>query len=213
MSTRWIVAALAVAPVLAAGRASAQTDTQLWAEGGVGYGLGDRLSLVGTLLLRMGEDASRVVAIMPEVELRYRVTDWLRVGPGYRLERELTGSGDFETRHRLFADANLRRDAGRVRLGYRARLQEQFRKNGDRTIWRNKVGASWRGSRPWQPGASVELFHDLADGTMVKWRLTIGTEYALKPGRDVELYYRYEDPDDPLDPELHIIGIGFQQAL
>jgi hypothetical protein len=198
--------------------AHGQSDTQLWAEGSIGRELSRTVAIGGGVHFRFDRDISELESAMPELELAYRVANWLRVGPGYRLEYERTGSGDFTVRHRLVGDANLRFDAGPVSFGYRVRLQESVRKKGNQTVWRNKFGLGWRGLKPWSPGVDIEFFSPLRDDDesihVAKVRFTVGTQYQLSKSNSVEVYYRVQEPEaDPSDPTLHIFGLGYNQKL
>ena len=208
----------ALAVLAPARRALAQSDSQLWLEGGVAHDVG-RVTLAFDQHLRFDDGMSRVGAIMPEPGLSVRVERWLRVGASYRLQYERNRDGVFETRHRFHVFGRARADLGKVRLDYRLQLQEQIRPDDNelyRHSLRNRATVSYRGKPPWTPSAELELHHDLDNGDAIhldKIWLTFGVERRL--GRyDVELHYRAELPQARAsDPTLHILGLGFHADL
>lgn len=210
-----LVAVVAVSPP-----ARAESDAQLWLEAGASHDLSRRFELRFEQELRLDQDMSRVAAVLPGLRAGVEVVSWLRLGGGYRFAYERDGSGDMVIRHRLDAEARPRVDLGPVRLGYRLRYQEQLRgadgMDGFRHTLRNRVDVRWRIARRWGPEAAAEAFHSLGDGETIrlhKVRLTIGGAVDLDT-HELELFYRLELPqDDPDDPTLHIVGLGYQLAL
>lgn len=208
----------ALAVLAPARRARAQSDSQLWLEGGVAHDVG-RVTLAFDQHLRFDDGMARVGSIMPEPSVSLRLERWLRLGVGYRLQYERNRDGVFETRHRLQLFARARTDLGKVRLEYRLQLQEQVRPDDNqlyRHSLRNRVTLSYRGQPRWTPSAELELHHDLDNGDAIhldKVWLTVGVERQL--GRyDAELYYRAELPQArTTDPTLHILGLGFHADL
>lgn len=211
-----ILCALAI--LAPARRAHAQSDSQLWLEGGVAHDVG-RVTLAFDQHLRFDDGMSRVGSIMPEPGLSLRVKRWLRLGTSYRLQYERNRDGVFETRHRVHVWGRARKDLGKVRLEYRLQVQEQIRPDDNelyRHGLRNRATLSYRGKPRWTPAGSIELHHDLDNGDAIhldKIWLTVGVEHQL--GRyDLELYYRAELPQArAADPTLHILGLGAHVEL
>ncbi|MBK7197104.1 MAG: DUF2490 domain-containing protein [Myxococcales bacterium] len=208
----------ALAVLAPARRAHAQSDSQLWLEGGVAHDVG-KVTLSFDQHLRFDDGMSRIGSIMPEPGISVRVKRWLRLGASYRLQYERNRDGVFETRHRLNGYGRARADLGKLRLEYRLQLQEQVRPDDNelyRHGLRNRATLSYRGKPPWTPSGELELHHDLDNGDAIhldKIWLTVGVQREL--GRyDVELYYRAELPQArTTDPTLHILGLGFHAEL
>ena len=63
----------------------------------------------------------------------------------------------------------------------------------------------------WTPFASVELYNAW---NVQKIRYTIGTDYKISKQYSLGLFYRYQDirsnDDFELEPDMHILGIGFK---
>jgi len=215
---KYLVACTAAGLLLSARPAAA--DVQQWTELGVKVDLPEKLTLSFDQHIRFDEDVSRLGSFMPEAGLQYRPLDWLRLAVGYRLQYERSGSGDMRARHRFFTDARARYDLGEVRLEYRLKLQDQYRPDDPDDTWRqtlrNRADVSYRAWKPWIPGASVELHHDLAQGDAIhlaKIWITAGGSWSKKK-RDLELFYRAEIPQaEPMDPTVHILGLAFHHDL
>ena len=201
---------MAIVPAIAASSATITTSAAP----------GARVTLTFDQHLRFDEDVGRVAAIMPEPGVGVRAARWLRLGTSYRMQYERNGNGDFELRHRFHLIARARVEPRRaVRVEYRLQLQEQVRPDANDTYRhsvRNRVAVEYRGLRPWRPGASIELHHDLDNGDTVhldKVWLTVGVARDLGAS-EVELSYRAELPQfDPDAPTVHILGLGYHVDL
>jgi len=212
--------ALLIGAVLAvAASRGAHADVQQWTELGIGKDLTKRWSASFDQHLRFDEDLSRVESVMPEAGIGWRPKRWLRFSLGYRLQYQRDGSGDMALRHRLHTAVRARYALGDVRLEYRLQLQEQLRpgsKDPARHTLRDRAEVSYRRFKPWVPGASVELFHAIADGDAIRldklW-LTLNAAHSRKSW-SAEVFYRVEVPiADAMDPTLHILGVGVHYDL
>ena len=201
---------------------AARADVESWTEVGVEADVADDWSLSYDQHIRFDEDVSRLYAVMPEVSVDYKPVKWLGLGVGYRLQYTRDGAeDDMRTRHRFFADAQTRRDVGKVRIAYRLKLQDQLRPDDPDDRWRpvarNRLEVAYRGFKPWYPAASVELHHGL-DGEdqavfLEKVWLTVGGAYSKKK-KDLEIFYRAELPQvDAMDPTVHILGAAYHHDL
>jgi len=204
-----ILAALLLAPA-----AAHADDIQQWNAIGVSYAATHEVSLAFEQEVRFDEDVSRLESVMPEASLEYRVRKWLRFGAGYRLQYSRDNDGELGIRHRFHAYGRVRRDLGDTRLEYRLQAQEQLRPGANdprRHVVRHRVSVDYRAFKPWIPEASVEAFLAIADGDPVafdKLWLTVGGAHVTKE-RAIEVFYRLEQPvNDPMDPTLHILGLG-----
>ncbi len=196
--------------------AHAQNETQLWLAASATYKVSKPLRFSVTLHLRFDDDIARVAATMPEAEVQYRLLPWLRLQAAYRLARERNKDGAFENRHRLTGDVRGLFDMETIRFGYRLRFQETIRPNNNRYAVRNRFQGSYRQFERARPFAALETFHRLGDGESIrlrKYRFTIGSGVPLG-GHDVTVFYRIELPqDNPGDPTVHIVGLGYGYDL
>lgn len=210
------VAAAVAALAAGASPAQAQSELQLWLEGGLRHDLGPRTTFTFDQHLRFDRDLGRVGSVMPEPGLVTRAARWLRVGVSYRLQYERNKDDAMELRHRFHLFARARGDVAKaLRLEYRLQLQEQVRPDANdlyRHTVRNRIGLVYRGLRRWEPAADIELHHAIDDGDAIhleKLWLTFAVGRPLGAG-DVEVLYRIELPRfDPAEPTLHILGLGF----
>lgn len=217
MHHRILIAAALVTPLLWAPDARAQSDAQVWTGAGVSADLGKRTDIAFSAELRFDQQISRLAGILPAVSIDRELTRWFQLGAGYRFEYERNGDGEMVIRHRVVADADVDVEAGRLDLGYRLRFQEQIRAGGElRHSVRNRLGFDVRKLKPFVPGASVEVFHELGGGdpgSLKKVRVTLGTEYDFGK-QELGLFYRFEVPqDDPMDPVLHILVLELASSL
>jgi hypothetical protein len=216
MRNRHVRPVFAALLTLLAVPSGADADVQLWTEAGLDKKLGKKLEIDFEQHLRFDQDVSRVAAVMPEVGISYQLQAWLSLGAGYRLAYERRRRGDMEIRHRLHVEAQPRVDAGPFRLRYRLRFQERIRDAELRHSLRNRLSADWRVARPWVPRASVELFHRLGDGDTIvhrKVRLSAGVKYELGKGSLAAFYILELTRDDPDEPNLHALSLGFHREL
>jgi len=195
--------------------AAAQTDVQLWTVAGVRYRPSRPVRLDLDLHLRVDDNVSRLGKLMPELGASYDPARWLRLGLGYRFMYARDNNGNLEVAHRLHVQGRARGDVGPVELSYRLRFQERI-KNNLRHVIRNRLGLSVDTDTDVTPGMSMELFTRLGDGQALmfdKWRLTIGATWSAN-SNVFDLFYRAEIAiDDPNDPTLHIIGLGYQRRV
>lgn len=215
MSTLTCVA-LAAAVLLSA--APARADVQQWSELGVKRDLSKKASASLDLNIRFDDNVSRLGSFMPELGAQYQPKKWLRLGTGYRLQYERSGSGDMRARHRFFANVRPRYDIGEVRLEYRLQFQDQLRPDDDTDRWRqvlrNRLDVSYRDLDPYTPSVAIESHNVVDDGFVLEkiW-LTAGVAFSRKD-LEVDVFYRAELPqNDTMDPTVHIFGLGVHHDL
>ena len=206
--------------LLAPGTALAQTDVQLWTSASLRAELVEDFRLELTQHLRFDEDVSRVLSIMPELSASYDPAKPLRLSLGYRFIYEREQDRQLDDAHRLTFDARLRGDLDPIRISYRLRIQEVFEQKASglevRNTLRNRLGVSWDTDTPLTPEVSAEIYTRIGGDKAAlfhKLRLTAGASYDIDDV-ELELFYRLELPiDQPLEPVLHIIGLGFRYDL
>ncbi len=219
---RWIRRLLVIAIVLSSAAeapqiARAQTDVQLWTDGGIRYQVSRRLRLDAAFLARFDQNISRGRLFGPEASFSYKLAKWIRIGAGYRFERRRIG-GSLRTAHRINFDLRLRRKVGQVVLGYRLRFQERIRDrrsgNSDvRGSIRNRLGIDIDTDTLVTPGMTIEFFtgiHGRRSAGLQKMRLTFGAEFDLERVT-LGAFYRVQIPIDRTgDATLHILGLSFR---
>jgi hypothetical protein len=213
------VSAIGVAMALGAPATALADETQLWTEAGVEFELWRRWSAVLNQNVRFDDHVSRVGAVMPEADLRYRPAGWLRLGVGYRYAYERDNAGEFRQRHRIHAEVRPRLRLEVLDAWYRLRWQEQFRRQADdgtrtRHVLRNQLGVQWTDWELMEPYASAETFHRLdepdAGVVLNKLRLVAGVERDFDD-HALGTYYGLEVMQyDPEDPRVHIVGVKYQ---
>jgi hypothetical protein len=185
----------------------------VWTEAGLRYKIDKKLAVDGRGYWRMEDFLSATDKVMAQISLRFRARKRLRFNAGYRFIEEVDKEGDFETAHRFFLDATLRKRLKALTLSYRLRLQRQgdegFGEQESRV--RNKLALKWRASKRWRPLISTEHFYtgDEKEWVHTRFRNTAGVE--LHFGDHVfSLLYRHNLPIDDKDgPLTHILGLGY----
>lgn len=168
--------------------------------------------------LRLDQDASRFLAFLPELTLRYRAATWLRVGGGYRFEYERNNDGELVVRHRVSADARMRLELDPVRVDHRLMLVEQYRPSSNdqyRALLRNRIELGLGAWQRWAPSLAAELFHALGDLDTVAYdrlRLTAGVAYD-RGDHELTMFVRAELHADPTDDTDYILGLGYHFEL
>ncbi|MDQ3365887.1 MAG: DUF2490 domain-containing protein [Myxococcota bacterium] len=219
---RRLALVISVVGGVAAARATpaAADRMELWTELGVKRALAARLDITLDQHLRFDEDISRISAVMPEAAVHVHASI-VRASAGYRLEYERDGDGELVIRHRFHVAVRTRLELERFRLDHRLQLQEQVRpasRDQRRHGVRNRLEASYRGSKRWTGAASAELHHDVDRGELVadKTWLTVGAAHRCKgrPASETAGFYRLElAHHDRGAPVVHILGISFHLDL
>jgi hypothetical protein len=216
---RVVVVGLLASAIVVAPQARAQSDVQLWTKAGARYRMHKRWHLIFEQHLRLDQNLSQLDAVMPEVDMRYRPLQWLRLETGYRWRYERDNARDWQGRHRVHGGIRLRLDLDPLEIRYRLQYQMQLRRERDdgtpvRHVARNALEGVWVGLSGIEPFVEAETFHRLDGGQdeqlLRKVRLTGGASHELGDHR-LSLFYRLEllhtDPDEPI---LHIIGAGYR---
>jgi hypothetical protein len=195
--------------------ARADSDVQQWSEIGVDYGIDKKTSVGAVAGIRFDQDVSRVAEILPEAGIAYKIKKWFRIGAGYRFEYSRDEDDEFVPRHRFDGFVRLHQDAGDVRFEARLKYTESIRpdKNDDfKHTVRPRALVAYRASKRWVPSISAEGFLAIDDNDeavgLAKMRYTLAVAHDMKD-QELEVYYRLEQPvADPMDPLVHIIGLG-----
>ncbi|MEK7704231.1 MAG: DUF2490 domain-containing protein [Myxococcota bacterium] len=210
-----MVSAALLTPASAAAETAKSVET--WMQAGLGYELPLNFSVELGAQLKLDEDLTRVKSVLPQVELGYRATEWLKFSGGYRFIYERDKYGDFDYGHRVFFDGQTLLRVAKARFKYRLRFQDEWEWNRDgelrnRPTIRNMLGASYKVTKWFQPAVSAEHFlatEKLDSEPTRKCQITAGSQFDL--GRtEFELFYRIEiQRDNAITNLTHIIGLGF----
>ncbi len=198
--------AIAFVVLVSANTSVAQTDAELWASASLQYKLSKSLKLKFRQHLRLQDNMSELKSVMPELSIAVKFEKNFKLAAGYRYVYKRTGSGDFDTRHRLQADGLAFHAWGQFKLQYRVRLQSLFKEDETKTVLRNRLKGQFGLSDKWEGAVAIEIFH-LLDQGLETLRLTVGAEREVG-NHEWEVFYRYETALDDNDEQLHILGVG-----
>lgn len=156
--------------------------------------------------------------------LSYKLHKYLTVAGYYRYEEVWDykkSTGAYKGRNslnRLAFDAKTGFGFNRFDLQFRVRYtnSSDFDESTDDKVsffrYRAKAEYDIKGSKL-VPFASVEMFHDLIQKSIDKYRYTGGLSYPINKRNEVDLFYRLQDYTETGKESVHIIGVGYSLKL
>ena len=201
--------------------ANASNDSQLWLNAGLRYRVAKPMTLELDQQLRLDRNIARIKSILSDLSGTWRLKKWVRLGLGYRFEREKNKRDESELTQRIHIQSRLKYDLGPATLSYRLRLQQKYEPDGDQSektqMVRHRFALSVDRGGWIQPSFSGETFQRLGVDATQAWRklrLTLGADLRGPKRHRFKVFYRAQmplaDPDDPLE---HIAGLGYQFRL
>ncbi len=192
----------------------AADDNQLWTSARVRYTSPEKAKLELIQHVRWDQNASSLLSAMPEFRVKLSPTKGGSIGVGYRLMHKRSGSGDFETAHRVHLSGEYERSFGPIEAAYRLRGQTRYEPDAERfdTTIRNRLGLRVPTDSQFTPLLSMESFVDHTDEGLLhsKIRSAIGTAIRLTKAHRLKVRYLHESPlDDPKEIE-HILAVDYQ---
>jgi hypothetical protein len=172
---------------------------------GVDAGFGPRVRLELEEELRVGADAG-YDQLHTQLGLSWRPMRPVRVGALYRLILL-----DDETRHRVGAEGEALGRAGRLRFGYRLRLQATTRPGDDtQLLVRNRGKVAVRASARVRPFVALELHHQIdPNAEFREFRFQLGVDWELQKKVDLTASYLYQEEANVGNPERnHVLALA-----
>lgn len=175
--------------------------------------------------VRLQYNATQLARTFTNIGIDYKVEKWLHLGANYRFIIDRRLSGVYAIRHRVTADAVLKKQLRRFTFAYRARLQWEVKgynysdRYGFAPTWdfRNRFKTTFQLSRIWKPFVAADLRLLITDPNKpyITWavdrmRLFVGTEYHMGNNRVLEFFFMTSQQVQVIAPvRIFAVGIGF----
>lgn len=191
-------------------------DVEAWTGAKISKDVGERWEISLEEEFRMEHNMSQLYEVLTEAGVSYSFNKQWRLRINYRFIRNLTPSGDFETRFRINTDLSFRKDFNRFRIFWRGRIQSRTEKDETYSTnnFRNRFAIKYniRKSKL-SPYFSAELFYGFSkiqDPGFSKLRFTFGSDYSLSQKSDINFFYRIESELNEVYPKsTHIFGLKY----
>jgi hypothetical protein len=192
----------------------ADSDNQVWSTAAFRYTTTQGLKMGVVQHLRLDENASSVLSVMPALEARFSPNKQLEIGTGYRFIQKRSKSGDFETSHRIDVNAEIEKSAGRLTGSYRLRGQTRYEMDENKfdTSLRNRLSLNLDTDSRFTPLVATESFSDIADDGLEhrSVRSSLGTAIRLDKSHRLKLRFHYEIALDGSADVERILALGYQ---
>ena len=172
---------------------AAAEDNQIWSSARLRYISPQNVKVDLIQHLRWDQNASSFLSAMPELRMKLSPSDGASVGIGYRLIHKRSGSGDFESAHRVQLNGEIERSFGQLSAAYRLQGQTRYEPDAQRfdTSLRNRVALTVDTSSKFTPLLSVESFVDHTDEGLQNSHLRSSLGTAVKISKPHRFKVRY----------------------
>ncbi|MFC2097711.1 DUF2490 domain-containing protein [Bacteroidota bacterium] len=191
-------------------------DLEAWTGARIKKELGNNWEISLEEEFRFGHNISELYESYTEAGISYSFNKQWEVGGNYRLVRNRTNSGDFETRQRINADIAYKRKMNRFRLSWRGRIQYLFEPDEVHSVnnFRNKLQLKYNIKNcKFTPYAACELYYRFikSEGSgFNKLRFTFGTDRSLSKNSEINFFYRIERDLNIDNPKTaYILGLKY----
>lgn len=208
---------------------SAQTeDVGSWFTFSVDKRIVGKLSLNFDQELRLKDNLTTLNLLYTNVGLTYKFNKYFRVAAVYRFIDKHKSDDTYGIRNRFYTDLIFRYKLGKFGFGYRARLQEEWRKTGyynsygniPEIFLRNLFKISYKLNDKWSPYVGTELRWQLQDPKLPwgngfdRTRFFAGMDYTINDKLSSGAYFLLQKEWNVNDPQtLYIIGLEFGISL
>ncbi len=191
------------------------SDTKLWMEQEISYGVSDALSLKLTVDERFYKSISTWEEIFFDVGVDYKPFDWLVLGPRIRHVKANFNSSDEVTENRYHMNVELIARLEKVTMESRSRYEYRTFKGlptRHRFVQRLRVSAllPWEiNAKPVEAYLSDEMNYDLDRDFLTHHEMMLGTKLTFSKVFGLKLFYGHElkKRNGSWDYNTHIIGI------
>lgn len=165
--------------------------------------------------LRLNNYVSGFQSTFTELGLRYRLTDYFRVGTSYRF---IVRPAEMNHRISFYAILRFQKQNFPVRINNRILYQKTFSiaPNSPVNFVRNKFELNYNLSRLVDPFITCELFYRIYNkpDEIKKYRIFFGLEWRIDGRRDISTFYLFQREVNVNNPEFdYILSISFNYRL
>lgn len=207
----------------------AQTeDLGMWTTLSLNKDLGEKFAVGIDQELRLRDNLTTLNLIYTNVGASYKVADFFKVALTYRFIDKHKDDLSWGIRHRGYIDLTFKVRPAKFSIGYRARLQAEWRGAGydDRygtvpeVFLRNQLKIGYIATDKIEPYVGTELRWQIQNpripyhNTIDRIRLFGGSNYEINKHNTVGAYFLYQHEFNVIDPEtLYIIGLEYTLNL
>lgn len=192
----------------------AAEDNQLWTSARLRYTTVNAIKVDVIQHLRWDQNASEFLSAMPEFGVKLSPHDNSSIGAGYRLIQKRSGSGDFESAHRIQLQGEVEYGHGQLTLRYRVKGQTRFEPKNQsfKTTLRNRLALTVDTDSMLTPLATVESFSDTTSEGLEhsSIRGALGGAIRLSKRHRLKLRYLHETSIDGSGDTDRILAVDYQ---
>lgn len=195
-------------------------DLEAWTRARIKKDIGNKWELSLEEEFRLEHNASQLYEFFTEAGISYSLNKQWELGVNYRLIRNRTNSGDFETRRRINADMAYRRKFNRLRFSWRARIQsrnevdETYTNNNLRNKFALKYNIKKCKLSPYFSGELYYKFVKTMESGFNKVRFTFGSDWSVSKKSDIAFFYRIErELNEEYPKTTNIIGLKYDFGI
>jgi len=198
-----------------------EKDFELWNEITLKKEFNKHLGIVGSMQLRLDQNASSIKSYFPEVGIFYNINKYIRFSFDYRFTVVAKPNGSYTHKNRCNFGLRLRKKLKPFVLKYKLQYQygldnylyrELLTTNEGNSYLRNKVTAEYQLSKRWTPKVSGELFYHLENGKSQFdiYRIVFGVDYDLNKHNQISCAYYIEKEFNVYQPQsVYILKLNY----
>lgn len=180
-------------------------DAALWASVEIEKNINRKLAVYVAPQIRLNENYSELGSVFADVGVNYALTDWLKASVNYRYNRKYELENYYGTRHRFFADLQVKKSFGKITVIDRARFQSQFQPDGedsfDQSYYiRNKVTLKYDLENRFTPMVFCDFWFGLERKEFNNIRAGAGVSYEIDKYSKLNLSYFMNKPFNTKNP-------------
>jgi hypothetical protein len=139
-------------------------DAALWAGVEIEKNINRKLAVYIAPQIRINENYSEIGSVFSDFGLSYEWKEWLKISANYRYNRKYELENYYGTRHRFYADVQIKKTFDKITVTDRVRFQNQFQPDGDdafdqRFYIRNKVTIKYDLENRFTPSVFCDVWY------------------------------------------------------
>jgi hypothetical protein len=203
-------------------------DLGSWMTFSFDKGLGNKFGFSFDQELRLKDNISDLNLIYSNFGFNYKVAKFLKISVVYRFIDKHKEDGSYGIRSRFYTDLAFKVKPGKWSLGYRARLQAEYRQAGyasdygnmPEVFLRNLFKVGYKAGDHFAPYLATELRWQLQNPRLPwgngfdRQRIIAGTDYKINDKNTAGAYFLLQNEYHVNDPQrLYIIGLEYSISI
>lgn len=198
-----------------------EKDFELWNEITLKKEFNKHIGIVGSVQLRLDQNASSIKSFFPEIGVFYNINKYIRFNFDYRFTMVAKPDNYYAAKNRYNLGLRFRKKFKPFVLKYKVEYQygldnflyrEIFTTNEGSSYLRNKVTVDYKFNKRWTPKISCELFYHLENGKSQFdiYRITFGLDYNLNKHNQVSCAYLFEKEFNVYQPQsVYVLKLNY----